>query len=90
MAAMEGIRDIDGVLHHMRALIELMKNNDVRVDYYLLGRDLFLMQFPSARGDVFMRWGRDYFTAPAQDGPEDAKANTSDDEKNEEALHAES
>ena len=90
MAAMEGIRDIDGVLHHMRALIELMKNNDVRVDYYLLGRDLFLMQFASARGDVFMRWGRDYFTAPAQDGPEDAKADTSDDDKNEEALHAES
>ena len=63
MAAIEGVRNMDGIEHHMRALIMLMRDKGVRVDYYQLTRDLFLLQFPSARGDVFMRWGRDYFTA---------------------------
>lgn len=65
MAAIEGVRDLDGMEHHMRALINLMREKDVCVDYYLLARDLYLVQFPSMRDDVFMRWSRDYFTATA-------------------------
>lgn len=63
LAAMEGIRDIKGLEHHMRALIMLMRDKDVQVDYCLLTRDLFLLQIPSMTNDVFMRWSRDYFTA---------------------------
>ena len=82
MAAIEGVRDMDGIEHHMRALIMLMRGKGVRVDYYQLTRDLFLLQFPSARGDVFMRWGRDYFTSVSDDAAEDKVADASVDEKN--------
>lgn len=82
MAAMEGVRDMDGIEHHMRALIMLMRDKGVRVDYYQLTRDLFLLQFPSARGDVFMRWGRDYFTTASDEATTGDAADASADEKN--------
>ena len=82
MASIEGMRDMDGVECHMRALIMLMRDKGVRVDYYLLTRDLFLLQFPSARGDVFMRWGRDYFTTVSDEATTDEVAGASADEKN--------
>ena len=82
MAAVEGVRDIDGIEHHMRALIMLMRGKDVRVDYYLLARDLFLLQFPAARGDVFLRWGKDYFTTTSDDAATSETGDESNDEKN--------
>lgn len=82
MAAIEGVRDMDGIEHHMRALIMLMRDKGVRVDYYLLTRDLFLLQFPSVRGDVFIRWGRDYFTTVSDEATTDEATGTSADEKN--------
>lgn len=78
MAAIEGVSDVEGAEHYLRALIMLMREKDVSVDYYLLTRDLYLMQFPNARGDVFMRWGRDYFMTAS----DDAAGDSSDDEKN--------
>lgn len=82
MAAIEGLRDMDGIERHMRALIMLMRDKGVCADYYLLTRDLFLLQFPSARGDVFMRWGRDYFTTVSDEATTDEAAGASADEKN--------
>ena len=82
MAAIEGVRDMDGIEHHMRALIMLMRDKGVSVDYYQLARDLFLLQFPSARDDVFVRWGRDYFTTVSDEAATDEVADASADEKN--------
>ena len=82
MASIEGVRDMDGIEHYMHALIKLMRDKGVRVDYYLLTRDLFLLQFPNARGDVFMRWGRDYFTTVSDEATIDDAAGASADEKN--------
>lgn len=82
MAAIEGTRDIDGTEHHMRALVMLMREKDVRVDYYLLTRDLFLLQFPSVRDDVFVRWGRDYFAASSDEMTADRAVNTSEGKTN--------
>ena len=82
MAAIEGVRDMDGIEHHMRALIMLMKDEGVRVDYYRLTRDRFLLQFPNARGDVFLRWGRDYFTTVPDETAADEAVDVSADEKN--------
>ena len=82
MAAIEGVRDMDGIEHHMRALIMLMRDKGVSVDYYQLTHDLFLLQFPSARGDVFMRWGRDYFTTASDETTTGDAAGAATDEKN--------
>lgn len=82
MAAIEGARDIDGMEHHMRALVMLMREKGVRVDYRLLARDIFLLQFPGARDDVFMRWGRDYFTSNSDEMVADGAADASGDKTN--------
>lgn len=87
MAAMEGIRDIKDLEYHLRALIMLMRDKDVQVDYYLLTRDLFLLQIPGARNDVFMRWGRDYFSAPAMKKMTDQPETMSSEIKETEATH---
>lgn len=81
MAAIEGVRDMDGIEHHMRALVMLMRDKGVKVDYYLLTRDLFLLQFSGARNDVFMRWGRDYFTT-VSDKPADESTDSADEKMN--------
>ncbi|OUN89451.1 MULTISPECIES: type I-E CRISPR-associated protein Cse2/CasB [Enorma] len=82
MAAIESARDLDGIEHHMRALIMLMRDKAVQVDYFLLACDLYLLQIPSARSDVFMRWSKDYFTAEPDDAPADSMAGTSENNQN--------
>lgn len=82
MASIEGVRDMDGIEHHMRALIMLMRDKGVSVDYYQLARDLFLLQFPSARDNVFIRWGRDYFTTVSDETTTDEVADASAAKKN--------
>lgn len=61
LLSVEAARDLDEARHHLRTLVQFVRAGNVRVDYWLLARDLFLMQFDTARGDVFMRWSRDYY-----------------------------
>lgn len=68
MAAIEATRDFDGMEVHLRALVQLMRGKDVRVDYRTLAEDLYLLQFESAREQVFMRWARDYYAPGEADG----------------------
>ncbi len=61
LVSVEAARDFAGIENCLRGLIQLMRANDVPVDYYQLARDLYLMQFDGCRDDVFMRWSRDYY-----------------------------
>lgn len=63
LVSVEAARDFAGIENCLRGLIQLMRANDVPVDYYLLARDLYLMQFDGCRDDVFMCWSRDYYRA---------------------------
>ena len=47
--------------HHLRGLIQLLKSEDIPLDYPALAEDLFLFQFPEARDSVRLRWGRDFY-----------------------------
>ena len=76
MASIETSNDFAGVEHHMRALISLMRGKDVKVDYWSLSRDLYLIQFDGARDWVFAGWARDYFASKgSEDAREDAANN---------------
>ena len=57
----ENAPDFNGIVRSMRALIMLMRNTDIQVDYGSLASDLYLLQFSDSRGPVFQRWGRDYY-----------------------------
>lgn len=62
MQGMEAASDFDGVMHHARSLIDLMRDAEVPVDYGQFARDLYLVQYPDIRDEVFMTWSRDYYT----------------------------
>lgn len=61
MQGMEAASDFDGVMHYARSLIDLMRNEEIQVDYGQLARDLYLIQYSDIREEVFMEWSRDYY-----------------------------
>lgn len=67
LASIEATSDFDGVLVGIRGLMRLLNDRRVPLDYYTFARDLYLLQFPGARDDVFARWGRDYFLSSAKE-----------------------
>lgn len=67
LMAIERANDFDAVLYNVRSLIRLMKSskNDqlIRLDYWALAKDLYLLQLPGGwQENVISRWSRDYFT----------------------------
>lgn len=61
LMAIESSSDFEGIRQNLRALIRLMRVGNVQVDYGLLARDLYLIQFEGTKGDIFMRWSRAYY-----------------------------
>lgn len=74
LGSIESASDFDGVKRNMRALILLLKSSsqinpqDYQIDYRALAEDLYRLQFDSVRDSVFLRWGREYFTASPESG----------------------
>ena len=53
--------DLAEVSQHLRGLIQLMKANDIGLDYGKFAEDLFWYQFDSTRDSVRLRWGQDFY-----------------------------
>ena len=70
LQGIEAASDFDGIMYQARGLVDLMRARGVRVDYGLLARDLYLVQFDGVRDHVFMAWSRDYYTAESPAGTE--------------------
>ncbi|NLC14260.1 MAG: type I-E CRISPR-associated protein Cse2/CasB [Chloroflexi bacterium] len=52
---------IEEISYHLRGLIQLMKDKEVKLDYASLAEDLFWYQFPGRRDSVRLSWGRDFY-----------------------------
>lgn len=76
LSSIEAASDFNGFEVNARALVTQMKDAGVKIDYFRLARDLYLMQFDGFRSDVFMRWARDYYSS-FQKGENDSKADAS-------------
>lgn len=48
--------------HHLRGLIQMLKAEDLPLDYPKLAEELFLFQFPERRDYVRLNWGRDFYS----------------------------
>lgn len=60
-------QDFDEVAHHLRGLVQLLRTQDIPLDYGLLAADLLRWQHLRARAGVRLRWGRDFYTStPAE------------------------
>lgn len=47
--------------HHARGLIQLLRAEDIALDYPCFAEDLFWYQFDEMRNRVRLRWGEDYY-----------------------------
>lgn len=47
--------------HHLRGLVQLLKAEDLPLDYPEMAADLFRFQFPEGRDWVRLKWGRDFY-----------------------------
>jgi CRISPR system Cascade subunit CasB len=47
--------------HHARGLVQLMKANNVPLDYPGFAKDLYLYCNPEHKNNIRLRWGRDFY-----------------------------
>lgn len=61
MSSLEAATEWGAVEVCLRALVQLLRAQDVPLDYGRLAHDLYLLQIPEAKDGVHMSWARDYF-----------------------------
>jgi len=55
--------DPEEFAHHLRGLIQLMKQKNIALDYPALGQQLYRFQFPALRDAIRLQWGRAFYSA---------------------------
>jgi CRISPR system Cascade subunit CasB len=53
--------DFTELAQHARGLVQLLKANDIPMDYPRFAQDLFFYQFPDSADRVRLRWGEDFY-----------------------------
>ena len=51
-------QSFEGVVYHLRGVIQLLRNNSIPLDYGLLASDLYQLQFPESAKFVRLNWAR--------------------------------
>lgn len=46
---------------HLRGLIQLLRTDEIKLDYSRLAKDLFHFQIPNYRDGIRLQWGRDFY-----------------------------
>ena len=49
---------------HLRGLVELLKSENLPLDYPSLAEDLYRFQFPEQRDGIRLKWGQDFYHMP--------------------------
>jgi len=52
--------------HHARGIIQLLRAEDIALDYPRFAEDLFWYQFAEKRNHIRLRWGEDYYYVAQQ------------------------
>jgi CRISPR system Cascade subunit CasB len=56
----------DELVWHLRGLVQLLRAEDIRLDYPLLAKDLYHFQFPELRDRIRLNWGRHFYYRPSE------------------------
>lgn len=51
---------------HLRGLVQLLRTEDIKLDYPSLAGELFDFQFPERRDRIRLRWGRQFYSQVTQ------------------------
>jgi CRISPR system Cascade subunit CasB len=54
-------KDLTELAHHARGLVQLLKAEDIPLDYHRFAGDLYLYQDPDRQNAVKLRWGEDFW-----------------------------
>ena len=54
-------RSMPECLHHLRGLVQLLRSEDIPLDYVELAGDLYEFQTPDGAARVRLRWGQDFY-----------------------------
>ena len=69
-------QDIDSMAYYLRGFVQLLRAEDIGLDYAVLARDLYVYQTADGAASVRLRWGEDYYRTnndDAENGKEDVK-----------------
>ncbi len=70
LATASGLKELS---HHMRGMVQLLRSQDIPLDYPALAEDLFWFQIPSQRAKVCLRWGQDFYRRDLSENHEENK-----------------
>ena len=54
-------RDMPECMHHLRGLIQLLRSENIALDYAQLAGELYEFQQPEGAARVRLRWGQDFY-----------------------------
>lgn len=57
---------LEEISHHLRGLVNLLKSQDVPLDYSSLASELYWFQNPDYRDSVRLGWGREFYRIPSK------------------------
>jgi CRISPR system Cascade subunit CasB len=73
-AAAIAAKSLSEFAHHARGLIQLLKANEIPIDYPLLAKDMYDYQKPESRNKVLLRWGEHYYRENSMKDTDSQKA----------------
>jgi len=53
--------EISGVSYHLRNIIQLLREDGLKIDYAGLASDLYLYQFDDIAPSIRLKWGQDFY-----------------------------
>ena len=53
---------IEETVHYLRGMIQLLRNENIGLDYSVLAGNIFLYQFPEFSSQVRLKWGQDFYS----------------------------
>lgn len=61
---------IEELSHYMRAVIQLLRGENIGLDYPKLAGDIYCFQFPELISNVRLKWGQDFYRKKLDGDPE--------------------
>ena len=52
---------------HLRGLVQLLRDEEITLDYPLLAKELYRYQYPGNRDRIRLQWGRQFYWQPSEE-----------------------
>lgn len=62
---------VEELFHYMRSVIQLLRGENIGLDYAKLAGDIYCFQFPELISNIRLRWGQDFYRNKSDDNIEE-------------------